>query len=465
MPTIRLPNGWNPRPYQKPAWIAWERGIRREVLIWHRRAGKDDYELHKTAVAAHLRVANYWHCLPLYEQARKAIWEAVNPHSGKRRIDEAFPPELRARTDNTSMTIEFKSGSIWRVVGSDNPDSLVGAPPAGLVFSEWALANPSAWAYLSPIVAENNGWASFITTPRGNNHAAALYNRMKTNPEWFCQRLTVDDTQAISQKVIDDSRESYEALFGREVAEMLIQQEYYCSFAGAMVGAYYAALIDRAEQEGRIRDFEIDRSHPVHTAWDLSPRGSRNPIWCFQVIDGVPYVVDFLRPETDEIEDWVSWLNERGYRGIDFVPHDIMHAEWGTKRTRFELLQSMGRKPHRVANVSVEDGRTAARQTINKAVFHAANCEIGIDGLKNYRREWDDDLKRFRDQPVKDWADHIADGFRYLALAWRDMPKPQEAKPKPKELEYQVTATGVIQGNASVREAVEAMIRRKRREV
>ena len=464
MPTIRLPNNWNPRFYQMPAWKAWERGIRREVLMWHRRAGKDDYELHKTAVAAHERVANYWHCLPLYEQARKAIWEAVNPHSGKRRIDECFPPELRQRTDNTSMTIEFKVGSIWRVVGSDNPDSLVGAPPAGLVFSEWALANPSAWAYLSPIVAENNGWASFITTPRGNNHAAALYNRMKSNPEWFCQRLTVDDTHAISDKVIEDARDSYEALFGKEVAEMLIQQEYYCSFNGAMVGAYYAGLIDRAEQEGRIRDFDIDPAYPVHTAWDLSPRGSRNPIWCFQVIGGVPYIVDFLRPNTDSLEDWVNWLNERGYCGVDFVPHDIMHAEWGTKRTRFELLASMGRKPHRVPSVAVEEGRTAARQTINKAVFHATNCELALDGLRNYRREWDDDTKRFRDQPVKDWADHIADGFRYLALAWRDMPKDAPTKPKPKDLEYRVLPSGVIQGNVGVKEAVEAMVRRKRRE-
>lgn len=458
---IRLPNNWVPRHYQMPAWQAWERGIRREVLIWHRRAGKDDYQLHKTACAAHLRTANYWHCLPAYEQARKAIWEAVNPHTGRRRIDEAFPPALRERTDHQSMTIGFKSGSVWRVVGSDNPDSLVGAPPAGLVFSEWALANPVAWAYLAPIVAENNGWASFITTPRGRNHAAALYERMKNNRDWFCQRLTVDDTGVIDPSVIAESRESYEALFGSEIAEMLIQQEFYCSFSGAMVGAYYAALIDRAEETGRIRDFDIDPAIPVHTAWDLG-KGARNPIWCFQVINGVPYIVDFLRPDTDEIEDWVRWLNERGYHGIDFVPHDIMVAEWGTTRTRFETLQRLGRKPHRVASVPVEEGRTAARQTINQAVFHRTNCDLAIDGLRNYRREWDDEMKRFRDAPVKDWSDHIADGFRYLALAWRDMPKPSVTPVKKEALAYAVTPSGVISGNMTVRAAVEAMVRRNR---
>jgi phage terminase large subunit len=147
MPTIRLPHNWNPRPYQLPSWRAWEKGCKREILIWHRRAGKDDVQLNKTAVAAHERIGNYWHCLPMYEQAKKAIWEAVNPNTGKRRIDEAFPLEIRKRTDNSSMVIEFKSGSIWRVVGSDNPNSLVGAPPIAITFSEWALSNPSAWAY------------------------------------------------------------------------------------------------------------------------------------------------------------------------------------------------------------------------------------------------------------------------------------------------------------------------------
>ena len=106
----------------------------------------------------------------------------------------------------------------------------------------------------------------------------------------------------------------------------------------------------------------------------------------------------------------------------------------------------------------------AVRLILEKAVFHKSNCDYGIDGLRSYRREWDAERGVFKDTPLKNWADHIADGFRYLALAWRDMPKPAAPRPKPKELEYVVTPTGLIQGNATVREAVEAMIRRKRRE-
>jgi hypothetical protein len=44
-----------------------------------------------------------------------------------------------------------------KVVGSDRYDAAVGSSPAGITFSEWALSNPSAWAYLAPIVIENDG--------------------------------------------------------------------------------------------------------------------------------------------------------------------------------------------------------------------------------------------------------------------------------------------------------------------
>jgi hypothetical protein len=177
---IRLPhNNWRPRPYQQDLWKYLEKNGKRAVAIWHRRAGKDEVCLHWSAVAAHTRVGVYWHMLPEANQARKAVWDAVNPHSGLRRINEAFPRELRESTRETDMAIRFKSGSLWQLVGSDNYNSLVGSPPVGVVFSEFALADPSAWGYLRPILAENNGWALFITTPRGRNHASTFYRPLR----------------------------------------------------------------------------------------------------------------------------------------------------------------------------------------------------------------------------------------------------------------------------------------------
>ena len=92
------------------------------------------------------------------------------------------------------MLIETVTGSIWQVVGSDNYDSIVGAPPRGIVFSEWALANPMAWPYLEPILEENGGWALFIYTSRGNNHGRTFYETALESEDWFAERITAHET-------------------------------------------------------------------------------------------------------------------------------------------------------------------------------------------------------------------------------------------------------------------------------
>ncbi|WP_431321666.1 hypothetical protein [Rhizobium sp. YTU87027] len=470
MGEISLPYEWEPRDYQKPAWDSWLNGCNRQLLVWHRRAGKDDINLRQHAVGAFNRVGTYWHMLPQYAQARKAIWDAVNPKSGKRRIDEAFPHQIRASTRDNDMFIRFKNGSTWQLVGSDNYDALVGTPPVGLTASEWALADPTAWGYLSPILAENGGWASFITTPRGGNHVKKMVEMHKANPAWFVQTLTVEDTRAVALSVIEDQRQEYEALFGKAIADLLIQQEFYCSFNGAMIGAYWGAELAEAERQGRVKTFDIDPRYPVHTVWDLG-KAVNNPIWCFQTIPGEPgpRIVDFYRPDSEDLEDWCIWLNERGYHGTDYVPHDIMQPVWGTKRTRFDLLKDKGRKPKMVGRVSVADGINAGRATIKVATFYEGDdergqrMETGFEGLKNYRREWDSDLKTFRDNPFKDWSEHIGSSWRYLGLAWREGQQDVPPPPKKDQPVYEAKANGIIVSNMTIKEQIDAMIKRKKR--
>lgn len=419
--------------------------------------------LHNSAIQAMTRPAGLWHCLPEYEQARKAIWNAVNPHTGKRRIDEAFPDEIREGKDEQQMFIRFKNGSTWQVIGSDRYNSLVGSGVAGVTFSEWALCNPSSWAYIRPMVEENNGYAAFITTPRGNNHAKAMLDMAQKNPRWFAEVSSVHQTGALSPEQLEESLNEYVSLYGADLGRAQFEQEYECSFNAAIMGAYWGGEIAAAEREGRITRVEIDWNYPVHTVWDLG-KAVNNPIWCFQVIKGQLRIVDFYRPESDDLEEWCAELNKRGYKGNDYVPHDIMHTDWGVKRTRRDRLKDAGRNPKQIGTgraVSVAEGINAGRESIKVAVFDAERCELGIDGLKNYRREWDDDLKTFRENPVKDWAEHIGSSFRYLGLAWRDAIEQKEKPADPKELTYTANPDGSIVGNLSVKAAVAAMRRRR----
>lgn len=182
------------------------------------------------------RPAVYWHMLPEAAQARKAIWDAVNPHTGKRRIDEAFPHAIRKTTREQEMQIQFVNDSVWQVVGSDNYDSLVGSPPAGVVFSEWSLSKQDAWAYIRPILAENGGWALFIYTPRGDNHGRRTYDYAAGSPDWFGELLTADDTGVFTPEQLTRERDELIAQYGHSRGEALFRQEYYCSWQEAFTG-------------------------------------------------------------------------------------------------------------------------------------------------------------------------------------------------------------------------------------
>ncbi|MEM6833296.1 MAG: hypothetical protein AAF562_06695 [Pseudomonadota bacterium] len=426
----------------------------RLMAVWHRRAGKDEVTLDAERTLALKEPGTYWHCFPEQKQARKAIWNGVDGHTGKRRIFQAFPERIISRMQDDDMFIEFKKEycggktSTWQMIGSDRYDSTVGSGPKGITYSEWAISNPSAWAYHSPMIRESGGYAAFITTPRGNNHAKTMADRAKRNPDiWFFQQQSIEDTQALSKEVLKEALEEYQDLYGLELGQAFFEQEYYCSWAGAMVGAYWGAEMFRAERQGRLRVLPVNWSYPVHCVMDLG-KAVNNPLWFFQVIAGKPYVVDFYRPDSEDLDDWLQWIDDRGYNtGAVYVPHDIMVTEWGSGRTRLELLEGkLGvSRVKRVTRVSLADGLQAGRRTINEAVFHsgdvyaidqeererAERMELGLSGLQSYRREYDDELKRFRDNPLKDWAEHIGSAFRYLGLAWREPWVPPEKEKRP----------------------------------
>lgn len=419
MARIRLPNSWQPRPYQLPFWRYLENGGKRAIGVWHRRAGKDDVLLNWTAIAAHQRPGTYWHMLPEASQARKAIWEAVNPHTGIRRIDQAFPKELRASTRENEMFIKFRNGSTWQVVGSDNFNSLVGSPPIGVVFSEFALANPAAWAFMRPILAENGGWAAFISTPRGRNHFAKMYEGAKTDPEWFAEQLSAFDTGAIKPEVLERELREYKRDYGADDGANLFAQEYEVSFDAAIVGAYYAKEMVQADREGRLAELPVNPDYPVHTAWDIGV-SDHTVIWFFQVIAGRVHVVDYYANNGYGADHYAEVVLGKPYRrGFAYVPHDIKVKEWGSGRTRIEVLTSLGLTPRLVPDHTLNDGINAARRTMRVAVFDRSRCNDGIEALRNYRKKWDEVRRCYSDTPLHDWASHPADGWRYLSMSWQ----------------------------------------------
>jgi hypothetical protein len=358
--------------------------------------------------------------LPEASQAKKAIWNAVNPHTGIRRIDEAFPLAIRENTNNTEMFIRFKNGSTWQVVGSDNYDSLVGSPPVGVVFSEWALANPASLAYLTPILAENMGWAAFIFTPRGRNHGERIL-RTARRQGWFNEVLTVNDTKAVPQSVLDEALAQYIDLYGDEQGLAFYEQEFLCSFAAAILGSVYGGWIAKAEREGRIGKVECDRSLPVNTAWDLG-YGDATSIWFWQMVQNEVRLIDYYEKSGKDVKHYCDAIKARNYPpGKHYVPPDAMRKvlEAGG-RSVVEQAWDEGIKMTVVPATTQMNQIAAARATLPRCWFGEENCEEGLDALKSYHFEYDENRQCFRDTPYHDYSSHGSDAFEIVAQVWRE---------------------------------------------
>ena len=259
---------WVPREHQNDALTAFNGGLRRQLHIWHRRAGKDDFGLNLARIESEREPGNYWHLFPLQTQAKKAIWEGLDGE-GRRMIDHIFPLESRVSTLQNDMMIKFKSGSTWQMAGSDRYNSLVGSNVRGVVFSEWALCNPVAWDYIRPILRENKGWVVMITTYRGKNHAYQMYQNLKNNPDWYCSNLTIlqtsrqDGSPVISAADVQKDRDE-------GMSESMIQQEYFNSPEASHAGAYYGRQMQDLNDSKRRGAFGFNPKLPLYVAFDRS---------------------------------------------------------------------------------------------------------------------------------------------------------------------------------------------------
>ena len=448
MGDLFLPYNWHARDYQLPLWEYLRNGGKHAVVIAHRRYGKDEIGLHHAACAAYERVGGYCHMLPFYAQARKALWDAVNPHTGKRRIDEAFPHELRTHTREQEMSIGFSNGSTWQLAGSDNYDALMGTSYAGIVESEYALGNPSAHSYFSPILRENDGWSLIITTPRGHNHAEAMLKTAKAGQregkDYYWEVSPADRTSVFTAAELQEELVEMQNMHGEQFGKSLWLQEYFASFDAAIPGSVWGDCMDKLQQRGQISHVPHDPTRGVFTAWDLG-RTDATAIWWFQMFAGEVRVLRYHESSLKDIPFYVDLLRSiaksAGYTyNTHWLPHDARARTLaaGGKSIQQQMLSANVGRIVIAPRLDHMDGIQAARATFPSCWIDAENCAQGIEMLRNYHYEWDEVNKVFTRMPVHDYSSHGASAWRTLALCWKqnkDKASPAGAtRPSPDEL-------------------------------
>lgn len=327
-----------------------------------------------------------------------------------------MPPNVIESVNSQEMKIRFKNNSILQLTGSDSYDrSLIGTNVYGIVYSEYALADPRAYLYARPILSAQDGWCIMLSTPRGHNHLYELFNISQWSPDWFSYKLTLDDTQHIPMREIEKDRA--EGL----MSEDLIQQEYYTSFSLGIEGSFYSKYIDKMRLENRIAAVPWEPQFKVHTAWDIGVSDNCVIIF-FQYVGPIVRIIDYYENNRQGLEHYTQYLTTKPYQyGVHIAPHDISVMEFGSGVTRIEKAAQLGVEfviAHSVSGKSISraDGIEAVRTLFPKLWIDEVKCEKLIKCLENYRQEYDNDKKIYKPIPRHDWSSHSADAARYLAI-------------------------------------------------
>ncbi len=403
-------NRFTPRKYQLPLFDALEnKDYKRILLIWPRRAGKDIAAFNACIRAALRKPQVIYYIFPTYSQGKKVIFDSIT-NTGERILDY-IPDEVIEGKNTHEMKIRFKNGSLLQVVGSDNYDSLMGTNPQICVFSEYSLQDPRAYQYIRPILTANNGAAIFLSTPRGKNHLWELYQIAQHSPNWFYQKLTIEDTNHIPLSEI--LKEKEEGI----MSDDLIQQEYYTSFDMGVEGSYYSKYIDKMKLNSRIGDVPWESGFKVHLAADIGVRDSTCLIW-FQIIGQRISIIDCYENNKQGLEHYVKVIESKPYSmGKYIFPHDLRVMEFGSGITRIEKLRQLGIRATIADDVSIVDGIEAVRFTLSKIWIDHKNCSQLIKALENYRQEYDAKKKVYKPHPLHDWSSNFADAMRYLCIS------------------------------------------------
>lgn len=426
--SITLPhNGWQPREDQLPFWRALlDPSLETVVQAAHRRWGKDECCLHYAAVQAHTRVGTIWHALPQYNQCRKAIWEQVNPRTGRRRIFDAFPEPLIENIDEQSMRIRFKNNSTWQLVGSDQTDSLIGASPIAIIFSEAAVADPTSFNLFKPILLENNGKDIYISTPRGRN---AFYNIMqaaKSNPDAYASIVSALDTNVFTADQLRKERLRLIQASGDVVGNALFEQEYLCSFEAAILGAVYGPELTSMKVEGRLYPMAYDSRYPVDTSWDLGVRDN-TVILFWQKKGDIPHLIDWYTATDLGLDHFAEVLASKPYYyGKHIGPHDVAERSKATALSYAAHAEKLGIRFERMPNTPLNEQIAAASILLRQARFNGdadrpdvdphKDCMFVYEAISQYRYKYDEKRNILSSTPLHDWTSHYASAMMTYAL-------------------------------------------------
>jgi len=384
-----------------------QRTKRWACIVAHRRAGKTVAcvnELVVRATYSQKKNPRYGYVAPFRQQAKNIAWvylkEAV----------QGLAVEIR----ESDLSVRLPNGAIIALYGSDNPDALRGLYFDGLVVDEFGDCRPSLWAeVLLPTLADRKGWCVFIGTPKGRNQFYEFYELSKRSPDWFSLSLDAETSQLLDPGELAQLKD--------QMSDAQYEQEMLCSFTAALLGTYFATLINKIELDGQINDdVKYDPNFPVSVAADIGYSDS-TVLWFYQERPDGLAIIDCEEGHGKSLPYYFELLDHKPYQyDTIWLPHDAKATSLQTGKSTIEQFIEHF-KPKKVKldlvpSLKVQHGIDAVRLILPYCHFNRHNCEMGVEALRTYRRKFDEVNKVYHDAPHHTWESDYADAFRYLAL-------------------------------------------------
>lgn len=381
-------------------------------LVAHRRAGKTVAAINdiiRAAIMTRDEMALFGFVAPYRSQAKSVVWEYAKHYAAPLSVD----------ANEAELTVTLLNGAKIRLFGADNADAIRGLGFSGVYMDEFGDFKPSVWGnVIRPALSDRQGWAVFGGTPKGKNQFWSIRETALQQPaDWFLLELPASKSGLLPDGELEAAR--------LQLSRDQYAQEYECSFEAAILGAYYGEELRELTETGRICDVAHDSTLPTYTAWDLGYRDD-TAIWWYQVVQDEIHVIDYYAVSGANISELAAVIKSKPECKRHYLPHDAKAKTLasGGKSIIEQLAEHLGINSLAIVpNLSVQDGIQAVRQMLPKTWFHVKHCRDGVEALRQYQREYDEDKKAFRQTPRHDWTSHPADAFRMLAISWRQEPR------------------------------------------
>lgn len=263
---------YTPRPIWKNTIHPALSNNRFAVLVCHRRFGKTVgtvNEMIKKAVLNEKKAPVYAYVAPYRNQAKRVAWEYLKYYTN---------PIPNRTVNESELYIELPSrcrgspGARLYIIGADHPDALRGIYLDGVILDEYADIKPELWGgVIRPALADREGWAVFIGTPKGQNQFYEMYQHAEKSDGWYSCIYRADETGVLPAEELKDMQ--------AQMTEMEIRQELLCDFTASASDVVIPIDLVTAAANRLLKDDDV-LGQPVILGVDVARFGDDRTVLC-----------------------------------------------------------------------------------------------------------------------------------------------------------------------------------------